>query len=190
MVESLSHYCILLWHDTLFFTWERWLGIWKQCFTPANRKLPHRLLLKYYYFNENNWSFSLSSRSLSPSLSLFSLLPFLFFLSHSHFCKLLDKYKCFNFVSFEKWALEITPSNELSWRYKNSRLDCIPNFQVLSHTNDFEKAINISMMEMLWDQVTIPWFDFDQNSNPLLSGLHTRSVMNKIKKLSAKMVPW
>ena len=55
---------------------------------------------KYYYFNKNISSFSLSSRSLSPflfshffifsslvtlSLSLFSLLHFLFFLSHSHF---------------------------------------------------------------------------------------------------------
>ena len=55
---------------------------------------------KYYYFNKNISSFSLSSRSLSPflsshffifsslvtlSLSLFSLLHFLFSLSHSHF---------------------------------------------------------------------------------------------------------
>ena len=36
---------------------------------PVNRRLPHHLLLKYYYFNKNISSLSLSSWSLSPSLS-------------------------------------------------------------------------------------------------------------------------
>ena len=36
---------------------------------PANRRLPHHLFLEYYYFNKNISSFSLFSRSLSPSLS-------------------------------------------------------------------------------------------------------------------------
>ena len=40
--------------------------------------------------------------------------------------KVLDRTKYFNFESFEKWASKITPSNGLSERNRDSRLDSFP----------------------------------------------------------------